>query len=323
MSLTTSQAHPEYHSRTFLNVIPDLGVSGLRPRDVGLRRRWHRDYRSDSHFTTGEHNSWDFYCDFNGPAAYPSSGCWGRSPALSKAINPGGRRRRKTRITKSSDRRQVISAAKVGKRLPLTTATMNSRLLFLRRFTQGRHVAEATRTAQKSRFGTLLWGVGFTASLTTAYTVGSLYPPDLATFVSPRPTPPIPLLGTPEAKAYATALEDLLQNLPLLKELRSREDKEDWYESRPYTEIPEEVRMNNLTAGSLSGPGKLALRPLVRVKHDESEAWGFIHLGRSLCGHDGIIHGGLMATLLDESMGRVVSTSDMSGASAYPCTGVL
>ena len=188
---------------------------------------------------------------------------------------------------------------------------MNSRLLFLRRFTQGRSHTGG------SRFSTILRGVGFTASLTTAYIVGSLYPPDLVTFISPRPAPPPPLLDTPEAKAYTDALEDQLQNLPLLKELHSREDKQDWYESRPYTDIPDKVKANNLTAGALSGPGKLALRPLIRVKNDESEAWGFIHLGRSLCGHDGIVHGGLMATLLDESMGRVVSTTDSSRIFAH------
>lgn len=164
---------------------------------------------------------------------------------------------------------------------------------------------------------TLLRGVGFAASLTTAYTVGSLCPPDLATFISPRVAPPAPLLGTPEAKAHTEALEDRLQNLPILDALRNREDKQDWYESRPYSALPDEVRVNNLTAGALSGPGKLAVRPLVRVKNDESEAWGFVHLGRGLCGHDGIVHGGLMATLLDESMGRVVSTSDLLSALAH------
>ena len=190
---------------------------------------------------------------------------------------------------------------------------MNSRLLFLRRFTAGRPRPGPHMTSG-SRITTLLRGVGFTASLTTAYTVGSLYPPDLATFISPRVAPPAPSLGTPEAKAHTDALEERLQNLPLLKSLRSREDKQEWYESRPYTGLPDEVRVNNLTAGALSGPGKLAVRPLIRVKNDESEAWGFVHLGRGLCGHDGIVHGGLMATLLDESMGRVVSTNDVSAA---------
>ena len=186
---------------------------------------------------------------------------------------------------------------------------MNSRLLFLRRFATGRHRPGASHTTPGSRISTLLRGVGFTASLTTAYAVGSLYPPDLATFVSPRVAPPAPSIGTPEAKAHTEALEDRLQNLPLLTSLRTREDAQEWYETRPYTGIPDEVRVNNLTAGALSGPGKLALRPLIRAKNDESETLGFIHLGRGLCGHDGIVHGGMMATLLDESMGRVVSTN--------------
>ena len=195
---------------------------------------------------------------------------------------------------------------------PLTTTTMNNRLLFLRRFASGRHRPGAPHTTPGSRFTTLLRGVGFTASLTTAYTVGALYPPDLATFVFPRVAPPAPPLGTPEAKAHTEALEDRLQTLPLLKSLRTREDEREWYESRPYTGLPDEVRVNNLTAGALSGPGKLAVRPLIRAKNDESETWGFIHLGRGLCGHDGIVHGGLMATLLDESMGRVVSAGGVS-----------
>ena len=201
---------------------------------------------------------------------------------------------------------------------------MNSRLLFLRRFASGRHRPGAPQAIPGSRITTFLKGVGFTVSLTAAYTVGSLYPPDLATFISPRVAPPAPLPGTPEAKAHTEALENRLQNLPLLKELRNREDKLEWYESRPYTGIPDEIRVNNLTAGALSGPGKLAVRPLIRVKNDESEAWGFIHLGRGLCGHDGIVHGGLMATLLDESMGRVVSTDDALVVSTHHCpTGVL
>lgn len=64
--------------------------------------------------------------------------------------------------------------------------------------------------------------------------------------------------------------------------------------------------MNTLTAGALRGPGKLALPPLLRVKEDESETVGILHFGRGLCGHDGIVHGGLIATVFDESLGRLV-----------------
>ena len=53
----------------------------------------------------------------------------------------------------------------------------------------------------------------------------------------------------------------------------------------------------------------VVLLPLVRVKKDESESYIFLHLGRFLCGHNnGIIYGGLLATLLDKSFWRMVRT---------------
>jgi acyl-coenzyme A thioesterase PaaI-like protein len=43
----------------------------------------------------------------------------------------------------------------------------------------------------------------------------------------------------------------------------------------------------------------------MRARKDEKEAVAFVHIGRALCGYDGIVHGGLLATLLDESLGRI------------------
>jgi hypothetical protein len=88
--------------------------------------------------------------------------------------------------------------------------------------------------------------------------------------------------------------------------MRTCADADEWYETRPHMAIPEAVRANKLTSGALRGPGKLALYPLARVRKDERAAVVFVHLGRGLCGHDGIVHGGLMATLLDEALGRNV-----------------
>lgn len=106
---------------------------------------------------------------------------------------------------------------------------------------------------------------------------------------------------------HIAELEEELNHLPLLEAHRARPDKDQWYEARPYLNLPEERRVNSLTAGTLKGPGKLAVPPLVRSRHDASENWIFIHVGRALCGHEGVIHGGLLATLLDESLARVVS----------------
>ncbi|TCD61993.1 hypothetical protein EIP91_007633 [Steccherinum ochraceum] len=139
----------------------------------------------------------------------------------------------------------------------------------------------------------------------SAYTAGSLYPPPIATLISPRPGQPPPDPSDPGTIAYVEALEDTLHNLPLLKNHRSRPDAHDWYEARPYAKLPEERRVNSLTAGTLRGAGKLAVPPIVRARRDESESILFFHVGRSLCGHEGIIHGGLLATILDESLGRI------------------
>ena len=81
--------------------------------------------------------------------------------------------------------------------------------------------------------------------------------------------------------------------------------------------IPKDELANSLTAGSLRGPAKLALPPLVRARKDEKEAVGIIHVGTALCGHEGIVHGGLLATLLDESLGRIVSANMCSCCCAF------
>jgi acyl-coenzyme A thioesterase PaaI-like protein len=67
--------------------------------------------------------------------------------------------------------------------------------------------------------------------------------------------------------------------------------------------------VNALTTGALRGPAKLAIPPLVRARDDESKAWVFLHLGRRLCEHVGIVHGGLLATAMDEAPGRIVSNA--------------
>jgi hypothetical protein len=149
----------------------------------------------------------------------------------------------------------------------------------------------------------------------TAYTLGALYPPTLLTFIPPRAAPGPPSdANSPSALEYTAALEAQLQSLPLLQKHRSRPDADQWYETRPYLNFPEERRVNSLTAGTLRGPGKLAFAPLVRCRKDESEIIAVVHVGRGLCGHDGIIHGGLLATLLDETLARTVSTSIISNS---------
>ncbi|KAF9060703.1 HotDog domain-containing protein [Rhodocollybia butyracea] len=122
----------------------------------------------------------------------------------------------------------------------------------------------------------------------TAYAVGSIYPASPLAFLYPAPAPGPPAdPHSPESLEYTAAIEKQLLSLPLLESLRAASDANEWYEAQR--------RVNNLSAGALR---------VVWVRRDESESYVFVHLGRGLCGHDGIVHGGMLATILDESMAR-------------------
>lgn len=90
---------------------------------------------------------------------------------------------------------------------------------------------------------------------------------------------------------------------------------------RPYLNFPRAKLEHHMTAGQLRGPGKFAIAPLALIRQPGArassdgqaqgaavsaskagDAFVFFHLGQSLCGHEGIIHGGLLATLCDEAL---------------------
>lgn len=59
-------------------------------------------------------------------------------------------------------------------------------------------------------------------------------------------------------------------------------------------------------AGILSGHDRLVVPPIVfqDVRGMGKEYISIQYLGKELCGHPGIVHGGMIATLLDEGMAR-------------------
>lgn len=90
-------------------------------------------------------------------------------------------------------------------------------------------------------------------------------------------------------------------------------DTHQYVMTRPYLKYSREKAQHNLTAGSLRGPGMVAVPPMVFTKtgHGAKQLGGtegdstiILHLGRSLCGHDGIVHGGMLATVCDEALAR-------------------
>lgn len=96
-------------------------------------------------------------------------------------------------------------------------------------------------------------------------------------------------------------VENFINNHPLTKEMRG---KQGFYESRPHLKIPPPYRSHNLTGGTLMGPGKVVVPPVTFAETGGKSLVSISYLGHELCGHPGIIHGGLLATMLDEGLAR-------------------
>ena len=75
-------------------------------------------------------------------------------------------------------------------------------------------------------------------------------------------------------------------------------------ESRPHMKVPESVRPHHLTTGALSGPGRIEVPPLMFLEKDGRSGIAMLYIGTDLCGHPGLVHGGAIATLLDENLAR-------------------
>jgi len=97
------------------------------------------------------------------------------------------------------------------------------------------------------------------------------------------------------------AKEDFINNHPLVMSLRSDPDL---IESRPHMKIPPAWRKQSLTGGTLIGPGKVTVPPFSWCENTGKTFVQICHVGSDLCGHMGIVHGGFLATMLDEGLAR-------------------
>jgi acyl-coenzyme A thioesterase PaaI-like protein len=98
-------------------------------------------------------------------------------------------------------------------------------------------------------------------------------------------------------------INEYIVNHPLSVKLRAQPGM---VESRPHMRIPPAMRPHNLTGGTLAGPGKIEVPPL-NFNENGVELPSMVqimYLGPALCGHPGIVHGGLLATMLDEGLAR-------------------
>ncbi|KAL9017815.1 MAG: hypothetical protein Q9185_004830 [Variospora sp. 1 TL-2023] len=117
----------------------------------------------------------------------------------------------------------------------------------------------------------------------------------------PRPSSSKPSLAYLPTTELSAEIERLMTTHPLSQHLRSLPG---WQESRPHAQMPEPMRRHSLTASTLAGDTKIPVPPLIFTKGQGEELVAISYLGNDLCGHVGIIHGGLLATMLDEGLAR-------------------
>ena len=96
------------------------------------------------------------------------------------------------------------------------------------------------------------------------------------------------------------AIDRHINNHPLSQKLRADPK---FTESRPHLRMPAEIRKHSLTSGTLLGPTKIPVPPLAFAREGD-EFVCITYLGTDLCGHVGIVHGGMLATMVDEGLAR-------------------
>ncbi|EYE96937.1 PaaI family thioesterase [Aspergillus ruber CBS 135680] len=116
--------------------------------------------------------------------------------------------------------------------------------------------------------------------------------------------PPVP--GSLEDKIVMEELLRIYEKAtPIVMELRSNPDYE---ESNVYQNYSEEENKHRLTAGPLRGSRGLALQK-VFYNRKEQESISVVFLGEGTEGWPTITHGGALATVIDENLGRVALRS--------------
>ena len=135
--------------------------------------------------------------------------------------------------------------------------------------------------------------------------MGKMQPTILGTEAPDQPFPSSsgnkPTAEKAEELKRSVVLEREMMKLDLVHEYKVKVKDGEWKEADPYWYLTKVTEPHHLTAGTLRGENMLSVHPLKFERKDKKAIVMFMHLGRSLCGHDRIIHGGLLATLLGKT----------------------
>lgn len=100
---------------------------------------------------------------------------------------------------------------------------------------------------------------------------------------------------------YTRAIDEHIKTCSIARQYRAYPD---FQESRPHLKMPEPVAKHSLTTTTLSGPGMIAVPPYVWTQKQGKELVSIFYLGENVSGHAGMVHGGMLATMLDEGLAR-------------------
>lgn len=116
----------------------------------------------------------------------------------------------------------------------------------------------------------------------------------------------LPKPNTPEAEVFRSNLEKELQELPIYKQLSSDPNYEP---IRAWNYVDSNALNQLLTSGTLSTPGGFAIKPILFFNKEKKESISIYHVGEKLCGYPFLVHGGILATILDEILKRTSSVN--------------
>ncbi|POR35372.1 Uncharacterized protein TPAR_04433 [Tolypocladium paradoxum] len=102
-----------------------------------------------------------------------------------------------------------------------------------------------------------------------------------------------------DADEEARHAEATINAHPLVAALRLRSELT---ESRPHMKMPAQYRAHSLTGGALMGPRKVPVPAFTWTEAGGKSLVSVVYVGEDLCGHPGIVHGGMLATMLDEGL---------------------
>jgi acyl-coenzyme A thioesterase PaaI-like protein len=113
--------------------------------------------------------------------------------------------------------------------------------------------------------------------------------------------PPLPLPGTRDDELMIKYVQKEAERIPLVKSLTKDPS---WTHYEAYGGIPADERQHRLTSGPLGGARALGGFQRIFTHVDTGEIVSVVWFGGAIAGWPGVTHGGVTATVLDESLGR-------------------